>query len=76
MSALGFYFTSGFVYYRPAPSKTVFTYLTAIYFCFVTLADEHALSIRMIFIVLIIINVAYASMLVSNVRRKTSRSMG
>ena len=69
-SALGFYFTSGFVYNRPAPAKSIFAYLAAIFFCFVTLADEHVIYIKLIFIAFIVINVVYASMLIRNMRRK------
>jgi len=69
-SALGFYFTSGFVYSRPAPGKAVFSFLVAIFFCFVTLADEHDISIRLIYISIIIINIVYSSMLIRNMRRK------
>ena len=67
-SALGFYFTSGFVYFKPSPGKSVFTYLVAIYFCFVSLADGLEISIRLIFAALITINVLYLSMLLRNLR--------
>jgi hypothetical protein len=69
-SALGFYFTSGFAYNRPAIGKTLFAYFSAIYFCFVTLADGLPSSIKMIFAVLIAINVVYSSMLLRNVQKK------
>ena len=71
-SALGFYFTSGFVYNKPAPGKTIFSYLAAIFFCFVTLADDHSMTIRLIFAALIAMNVTYASMLIKNLRLKES----
>ena len=69
-SALGFYFTSGFVYSRPAPSKTIFSFLASIYFCFVTLADRHIASVKLIFIIIIAIDVIYSSMLIRNMRKK------
>ena len=69
-TALGFYFTSGFVYSKPAPGKTVFFYLAAIYFGFVTLADGHGLTIRLIFAAIIAMNVTYSSMLIRNLRKK------
>jgi len=69
-SALGFYFTSGFVYSKPAPGKAVFSYFAAAYFCFVTLADKHTLGIRLIFAVFIVINLLQASMLIRNLRWK------
>lgn len=71
-SALGFYFTSGFVYNKPAPGKTVFVYFAAIFFCFITLADNNSLTIRLIFASLIAMNVTYSSMLIRNLRVKTA----
>ena len=69
-SALGFYFTSGFVYNRPTPGKAIFAYYAAIFFCLVTLADEHDLSVRIIFIAIITINVIHSSMLLKNMHRR------
>ena len=69
-STLGFYFTSGFIYNKPAPAKTIFAYFASIYFCFVTLADGHTFSIKIIFIALIIINVVYSSMLIRRIQGK------
>ena len=69
-SALGFYYTSGFVYGKHTPGKAVFCYFSAIYFSFVTLADKHALSIKIIFAVLIVVNTIHASMLIKNLRWK------
>lgn len=69
-SALGFYFTSGFLYGKPAPGKAIFTYLAAVYFCFVTLADKHSISIKLIIASFIIINLVSVSMLVRNLRWK------
>ena len=69
-SALGFYFTSGFVYNKPAPGKTIFFYLAAVYFGFVTLADGHDTTIRLIFAAIIAMNVTYSSMLIRNLRLK------
>jgi len=71
-SALAFYFTSGFVYGKPAPGKTIFIYLASIYFCFATLADDHSLAIRIIFIALIAINVLYSSKLIMHMQRKVN----
>jgi hypothetical protein len=71
LSTLGFYYTSGFVYSKPAPGKTIFIYLAAIYFCFVTLADEHTISIRLIFVAIIAMNVLYSSKLIRNLQKKT-----
>jgi len=71
-SALAFYFTSGFVYNKPAPGKAVFSYFAAMYFCFVTLADDHTFSIRLIIAALIAVNIIYSSMLIRNLRWKES----
>jgi len=69
-SALGFYFTSGFVYNKPAPGKTLFFYFAAIFFCFVTLADDHVMTIKLIFSAIIAMNVVYSSKLLRHLRRK------
>lgn len=69
-SALAFYFTSGFVYGKPAPGKTIFVYLAAIFFCFVTLADGHSMAVRIIFAALIATNTLYSSKLIRNLRRR------
>jgi len=71
-ATLGFYFTSGFAYNKPAPGKAVFFYLAAIYFCFVTLADDHAVTDKIIFIAIIAINTVYVSMLIRNLKWKES----
>ena len=73
-STLGFYFTSGYVYNRLAPAKTIFAFLAAIYFCFVALADKQATSIKLIFIVIIAINLIYSSMLIKNLTKKSPKS--
>ena len=69
-ATLGFYFTSGFAYNRSALGKTIFAYCAAIYFCFVTLADEHTTGIKLIFFTIIVINAIYLSMLIRNMQRK------
>ena len=71
-SALSFYFTSGFVYSKPAPGKTIFAYFAAVYFGFVTLADDHTIGVRLIISAIIIVNVVYSSMLIRNLRWKES----
>ena len=70
MSALSFYFTSGFLYGKPAPGKSVFTYYVAIYFCIVTLADDHPVGIKIIFCALIAANLVHSTMLVRNLQSK------
>jgi len=69
-TALSFYFTSGFLYGKPAPGKAIFAYYTAIYFCIVTLADNHPLSVRLIYCALIAVNTIHSSMLLRNLRRR------
>jgi len=69
-SALAFYFTSGFVYNKPGPGKTIFFYFAAIFFCFVTLADDHLLTVRLIFASILAMNVVYSSKLIRHLRRK------
>jgi len=69
-SALGFYFTSGFVYNKPAPGKAIFSYSAAAYFGFVTLADGHLISIKLIIVAMIAVNLFYSSMLIRNLRWK------
>ena len=69
-SALGFYFTSGFAYNKPAPGKAIFSFLAAVYFCFVTLADDHMSTDKIILVVIIGVNTAYASMLIKNLEVK------
>jgi len=74
-ATLGFYFTSGFVYNKPAPGKAIFSYFAATYFCFITLADDHPISIKIIIAVLIAVNLAYASMLIRNLKWKGVESL-
>jgi len=69
-SALGFYFTSGFLYEKPAPGCAIFSYYTSIFFCFITLADNHPLSIRLIYAALIAVNIIHSSMLLRNLRKR------
>ncbi|MCL2402523.1 MAG: hypothetical protein FWC90_07785 [Oscillospiraceae bacterium] len=63
-SLLGFYMTSGFVFDKSAPGKTIFFCLAAIFFCFITLADSHDIGIRIILGLLIAINAVNSAMLI------------
>ena len=69
-SALSFYFTSGFLYGKPAPGKSIVAYYLAIYFCIVTIADNHHMGIKMIFVALIAVNLVHSTMLLRNLQRK------
>jgi len=71
-AALGFYFTSGFVYKKPAPGKTIFAYSATIYFCFVALADDYPLTIKIIIASIIAVNLVYSSKLIRHMRWKSS----
>ena len=70
--ALSFYFTAGFLYGKPAPGKSIAAYYTAIYFCAVTLADDHPISIKVIFCALIVANLVHSTMLLKNLQSKWS----
>ena len=69
-SALSFYFTSGFLYGKPAPGKATVTYYAAIFFSIVTLADDHPIGIKLVFVALIAANIVYSALLVRNLQRK------
>ena len=69
-SALSFYFTSGFLYEKPAPGKAIFTYYAAIYFCSISLADDLPMSIRLIFGAIIAANIMHSTLLIRNLQRK------
>jgi len=69
-AALSFYFTSGFLYRKPAPGKAIVSYFATIYFCVITLADPHPLSVRLIICAILAANVIHAAMLISNLQRK------
>ena len=68
-SALGFYFTSGFVFGKSAPGKTAFFCLAAVFFCFVTLADNISVGTKIIFAAIIGLNLIHASMLIRRLNR-------
>jgi hypothetical protein len=67
-SALSFYFTASFVFDKTVPGKAIFAYLGSIFFCMVTLADDHSVSIKLIFAAIIAINTVHSSMLIRNLR--------
>ena len=69
-TALSFYFTSGFLYGKPAPGKSLAAYYAAIYFCIVPLADGHSLGVTLIFCALIAANLVYSTLLLRNLQRK------
>jgi len=69
-STLSFYFTSGFLYGKPAPARAIAAYYTAIYFCIVTLADDHHFGIKLIFIALIAANLVHSTMFMRNLQSK------
>ena len=68
-SALGFYFTSGFVFGKTAPGKTAFFCLASVFFCFITLADNISVGTKIIFAAIIGLNLIHASMLIRMLNR-------
>jgi len=69
-NALSFYFTSGFLYGKPSPGKSIAAYYSAIYFCAVTLADDHSLGIKVILCAMIAANLIHSVMLIRNLQKK------
>ena len=69
-TALSFYFTAGFLYGKPAPGRSTVAYFVSIYFCIVTLADDHPLGIIIIICALIAVNLIHGAMLLKNLQRK------
>ena len=72
-AALSFYFSAGYVFGKAAPGKTVLSFLTAIFFCCVTLADPHVREIKAVFAVIIIANLINAVLLISTFDGKKGR---
>jgi len=71
-AALSFYFTSGFLYEKPAPGKAIITYYAAIYLCAVSLADDLHMGIKIIYIAIIAANIIHSSLLLRNLEKKSS----
>ena len=69
-TALSFYFTSGFLYGKPAPGKAVFAYYTSIYFCIMMLAEGLPFSVNMIIVAIIATNIVHSFMLLRNLQSK------
>ena len=69
-AAMSFYFTTGFLYDKPAPGKSIFSYSAAIFFCFIALADELELGIILIFCAIIVSAAFYQLMLLRNLKIK------
>jgi len=69
-SALCFYFTSGFLYGKPAPGRAIVAYYSSVYFCFVSLADNIPTGIKVVYCSIIAVNLIHATMLIRNLQRK------
>ena len=69
-AALGFYFSSSFVFGKPAVGKAIVSYVASIYFGCVTLADNHPMGIILIFSAIVVMNILYLSMLIRNLSKK------
>ena len=69
-ATVSFYLYAGFVFNKSAPGKTIFFCAASIFFCTVTLADEHALWARVILAVIIAVNFVNGAMLIKNLERR------
>jgi len=69
-SALSFYFTSGFLYEKPAPGKAIVMYYASIYFCAIALADDLPLSIKIIYGSIIAANIVHSTLLIKNLQER------
>lgn len=69
-STLSFYYTAGYAFKKPSPGKAAAAYLASIFFCFVTLADDHPVSAKLILAAIAAMNVVYSSMLIKNLQKK------
>jgi len=69
-AALSFYYTSGFVCEKPSTGKAIVAYSSAIYFCCITMADNHGLGINLIFLAVIISSAAYLTLLLWNIKNR------
>lgn len=65
-ATIAFYLTSGYVFNKPTPGKTIFFSIAATFFSGVTLADGHSPPIRIIFALIAAINVVHCSLLIRN----------
>ena len=72
-SATGMYFSSGFAIGRPVIGKAIVSYTGAAYFCMVTLADNHSMSIKLIIGVIAFMNLFNLSSLLRNLQKKRRR---
>jgi hypothetical protein len=68
--ALGFYFSSSISFGKPIIGKPIVCYAAAAYFCIVTLADDHPMSIKLIIGALAFLSLFNLSCLVRNLQRK------
>ena len=69
-TTLSFYYTAGFVFNKASPGRAIFIYLASIFLCFVTIADDHPLSIRLMLLAVMCINTVYSMMLIRNLEKK------
>jgi len=69
-NALSFYFTSGFLYGKPQPGKSIVAYYAAIYFCAISLADDHSIGIKVILCAMIAANLIHSVLLLRNLQKK------
>ena len=74
-STVSFYLYAGFVFNKSTPGKTIFFCIASIFFCIVTLADEHTFWARVIFAIIIAINFVHGTMLLRNLEHKTVQQL-
>ena len=69
-STLSFYYTAGFAYGKTTAGGTIFCNLTAVYFCFVTLADPIGFPAKVILAAILASNIIHTSNLLKYIQRK------
>ena len=67
---LSFYYTAGFIFNKRSPGKAVFVYLASIFFCLVTLADDHQIGVKLILAAMAAVDAIYSFMLIRHMRKK------
>ena len=69
-AALSFYFGAGYIFKKPKPGKTVFSYLLTIFFCTLVLADDMLLPVKIFLGVIIIAQFINCIEFIRNLKKK------
>ncbi|MCL2249316.1 MAG: hypothetical protein FWC13_08590 [Oscillospiraceae bacterium] len=69
-ASLAFYFTSGFIYNKPAPGRAVISYYLSILFSSITLADDIHIGQKLIFGAIIGASLVHLSVILRNLEPK------